>query len=313
MTLKMKKILLMLIACAVISAAKPVMTNETVEAMLRGGVPVPTILSAIKTAAYIQLVASKEFYDRLLNAGASPSVADQIVRAMHDRTYNGAVRPEDVKPAPVAVILAQTPFVPAAVAQPVETPAPAITPPPPVAVLAPAQSSVADPSPQSARGGSPTTVAIPTSEKSETYAPEQGRQDVVTKVSRAGGPTERQTSACPIEVKQIHPHWLFGDGDPWGSYLLIQFTNTSTKTIVAVRFGVAFVDALADAHQSVYSYDSDSTVKPGKSSHPVWSDGVYAGSPGHKVGAIVWVEKLRFADDTFFVNDGSRSCGARTK
>jgi hypothetical protein len=117
----MRKILLTLIACAVISSAKPVMTNQTVEAMLRGGVPVPTILAAIKTADHIQLFMSTEFYDRLLNAGASPSVADQIVQAMHDRTYKGAVRPEDVKRMPVAVALARPPVVPTAIAQPVET------------------------------------------------------------------------------------------------------------------------------------------------------------------------------------------------
>lgn len=118
-------------------------------------------------------------------------------------------------------------------------------------------------------------------------------------------------AACPILIQQIHPHWIFGEGDPWGSYLLVVFKNTSSKTIAAVRFGVSFVDALADTHQSVYSYDSDSTVKPGKSSKPEWSDGVYAGSLGHKVGAIVWVEKARFADNTFFMDDGSHSCGAQ--
>jgi len=121
---------------AVISSAQPVMTNQTVEAMLRGGVAVPTILTAIETAAYIQLFMSKEFYDRLLRAGATPSVADQIVRAMHDRTYNGAERFEDVKPVPVAVALASPRVVPA-VAQPAETPVPVVTPPPPTVVPAP--------------------------------------------------------------------------------------------------------------------------------------------------------------------------------
>lgn len=128
--MKMTRILGTLIAFAAISSAQQGMTNQTVEAMLRGGVAVPTILTAIKTAAYIQLFMSKEFYDRLLDAGASPSVADQIVQAMHDRTYKGAVRPEDINPAPAAVALARPPAVTTAVAQPVETPAPVITPRP---------------------------------------------------------------------------------------------------------------------------------------------------------------------------------------
>jgi hypothetical protein len=137
-SLKKTRILWTLIAFAAISSAQPVMTNQTVEAMLRGGVAVPTILIAIKTAAYIQLFTSKEFYDRLLNAGATPSVADQIVQAMHDRTYKGAVRPEDARPVPVAVALARPSVVPTAIAQPVETPAPVVPPPPPVVVPAPA-------------------------------------------------------------------------------------------------------------------------------------------------------------------------------
>lgn len=126
---------------------------------------------------------------------------------------------------------------------------------------------------------------------------------------------QRQPSNCPIEIRRLNPHSISepGGGDPWGSYLMIQFSNVSPKTIVAVRFDVSFVDALGDKHESVYSYDSDSTVKPGKTSRSAWGDGVYAGSLGHKVGAIVWVQKLRFADDTFFRDDGSHSCGAHTK
>jgi hypothetical protein len=121
----MRKILWTLIAFAVISSAKPVMTNQTIEAMLRGGVPTPTILTSIKTAENIQFFTSKEFYDRLVSAGASPSIADQIVQAMHDRTYKGAVRPEDVKPAvPVAVAFARPPVAQAAIAQPVRTSVP---------------------------------------------------------------------------------------------------------------------------------------------------------------------------------------------
>ncbi len=113
----------MLIAFAVISAAKPVMTNQTVEAMLRGGVPVATIVTAIKTAEHIELYTSTDFRDRLLTAGASRAAADQIVQAMHDRNYKGVMRPEDVNPAPVAVAIARPPVVAVAVAQPIAPPA----------------------------------------------------------------------------------------------------------------------------------------------------------------------------------------------
>lgn len=116
---------------------------------------------------------------------------------------------------------------------------------------------------------------------------------------------------CPIEIKKVYPHWPLGQGDPWGSYLMIVFANSSAKTITAARFDVAFVDSMGDTHESVYSYDSDTKVKPGKSSHPSWEDGVYAGDVGHKIGAVVWAKKIRFTDDTFFVDDGTHSCGTR--
>lgn len=297
--MKVPTILLPLLAFAVISWAQSVMSNETVEAMLRGGVPVQTIVTAIRTAGHIQLFMSKDFSDRLLKAGASPAVADQIMQAMHDRNYYGARRPEDIEPVPATVAPAPQAAVSAPIAPPVHTAAPVAVP-----ISAPAASAISAVAPITPAHESEAHPSEPVKSSSDgAGAMIAGRAAV----------EERLSAACPIEIKQIHPHWIFGSGDPWGSYLLIVFTNNSTKTIAAVRFGVAFVDALGDTHNSVYSYDSDSTVKPGKSSKPEWTDGVYAGELGHKVGAIVWVEKLRFADDTFFVDDGGHTCGAHTK
>ena len=137
------------------------MTNQTVEAMLRGGVPVPTILTAIRTAEYIELITSKEFRDRLLNAGASPSDADQIVHAMHDRNYKGAVRPEDVHPVPVAVALARPPVVPTAIAQPVETIAPAVPSPPAAAPAPGVERNWTGPAKVSPIASAPAPIAVP--------------------------------------------------------------------------------------------------------------------------------------------------------
>jgi hypothetical protein len=44
-------------------AAPQVLTNQTVEAMVYGGVPLATIVSAIKGAAKIQLSETKQDYD----------------------------------------------------------------------------------------------------------------------------------------------------------------------------------------------------------------------------------------------------------
>ena len=122
-------------------------------------------------------------------------------------------------------------------------------------------------------------------------------------------------SSCPIEFQTVDPNSgpiLAGSAevDPWNHYLRIEYKNASAKTIIAIRFGVAFVDALAEANESVYSYDSSSVVKPGKIARPSWGDGVYFHQYGSRMGAIVWVEKVRFSDDTFFVDDGSHSCAS---
>jgi len=122
-------------------------------------------------------------------------------------------------------------------------------------------------------------------------------------------------SPCPIEFQKVDPHslpftagLLSSDKDPWDHYLRIEYKNASAKTIIAIRFGVAFVDAMAEANQSVYSYDSPEIVKPDKVAKPYWGDGVYFHQYGYRMSAIAWLEKVRFADNTYFVDDGSHSC-----
>jgi len=131
----------------------------------------------------------------------------------------------------------------------------------------------------------------------------------------AGG--QQLPSSCPIEFQKVDPHsypftagMLGSDKDPWEHYLRIEYRNASAKTIIAIRFGVAFVDALAEANRSVYSYDSSEVVKPGKTAKPYWGDGVYFHQYGTRMGAIAWVEKVRFSDNTFFVDGGSHSCAS---
>jgi hypothetical protein len=126
---------------------------------------------------------------------------------------------------------------------------------------------------------------------------------------------QESPSSCPIDLQKVDPHsypftagMLGSEKDPWDHYLRIEYKNASAKTIIAIRFGVAFVDALAEADKSVYAYDSDEVVKPGKVAKPYWGDGVYFHQYGTRMGAIAWVEKVRFSDNTFFVDDGSHSC-----
>lgn len=122
-------------------------------------------------------------------------------------------------------------------------------------------------------------------------------------------------SSCPIELQKVDPRaypftsdLLGSDQDPWDSYLRIEYKNTSGKSIVGIRFQVEFVNSLAEATPSVFAYTSDEVVKPGKVSKPYWGDGVYLHEYGYSMGAIAWVNKIRFSDSSFFEDDGSRVC-----
>jgi PEGA domain len=122
-------------------------------------------------------------------------------------------------------------------------------------------------------------------------------------------------NSCPIELQKIDPRsypftsgLLGSDQDPWDSYLRIEYKNASGKSIVGIRFQVEFVNSLAEATPSVFAYTSDEVVKPGKVSKPYWGDGVYLHEYGYSIGAIAWVDKIRFSDSSFFDDDGSRVC-----
>jgi len=137
---------------------------------------------------------------------------------------------------------------------------------------------------------------------------------VLPMIAQVGG-GRQSPSPCPIEFQKVDPHsipltsgLLGSDADPWDHYLRIEYKNVSDKTIIAIRFGVSFVDAMAEAEQSVYSYDSSSIVQQGKTEKPYWGDGVYFHQYGYRMSAVAWLEKVRFADNTFFVDDGSHFC-----
>jgi len=127
----MKRMATILMLTAVIMAATPVMTNATIEAMVSGGVPLPVIVRAIRTAARIELFTGKHDYARLTNAGASIKDADRIMEAIRYREYNG-IDGSPVVEHPVVEQVAS-----------VTEPAPSPAAPVPVSVAASAPSPVA--------------------------------------------------------------------------------------------------------------------------------------------------------------------------
>jgi hypothetical protein len=129
------------------------------------------------------------------------------------------------------------------------------------------------------------------------------------------GSAGRSQNLCPIEVQKVDPKsyplsagLLGAEKDPWDRYLRIEYKNTSGKSIVAIRFEVEFINSLAEAKPSVYSYVTNEIVQPGKISKPYWGDGVYFQEYGYSIQAVAWAQKIRFSDNTFFVDDGSKIC-----
>lgn len=125
----MQRMAAILMLTAVISAATPVMTNATIEAMVSGGVPLPVIVRAIKTATKIELLTGDQDYARLTNAGASTSAADEIMKAIHYREYVGIDR-SPVKPLVPAAVVAKPAPVPVASVAPAPVPVVSVPVPP---------------------------------------------------------------------------------------------------------------------------------------------------------------------------------------
>jgi hypothetical protein len=133
----------------VFAAPPHVMTNQTIEAMVYGGVPLATIVTTIKTASRIQLSETKQDYNRLIAAGISAAAATEIMKAIHYRQFVGIDnRPPQLVAPPIQTAPTSAPKVlevpldaksqPRHVTPPVPAPGvpPAATLVPPVPVLA---------------------------------------------------------------------------------------------------------------------------------------------------------------------------------
>jgi hypothetical protein len=158
---------------ALLQAATPVMTNDTIEAMVHGGVPVATIVSSIRAARRIQFFTDKEHYGRFLSAGASKGTADEIMKAIHYREYVGIDRWPDAEKESEEEKPAEAP-VPKA---PVRTTLPAPVIPPPaveskkVPVAAPAPAPAPAPVPAPPRDVAPPVPPAPAAPDYPRYAP----------------------------------------------------------------------------------------------------------------------------------------------
>src|SRR5580658_6322610 len=83
-------ILAIMATSSVLHAQEPVMTNQTVQAMIAGGVPVPVIVRSIRTATKISLhYTDPADRKRFIEAGATATDTDAIIKAIAHREYVG--------------------------------------------------------------------------------------------------------------------------------------------------------------------------------------------------------------------------------
>jgi hypothetical protein len=117
---------------------------------------------------------------------------------------------------------------------------------------------------------------------------------------------------APIEILKIDPHSHFAcaaaaafsespDPDPWGSCLLIAYKNISQRKISGVRFSVNFVTAMKEVTPLTFHSEDTRELGPGKKLTLLTHDGVFWDQyGGDKMGANVAIEKIMFADGTFW-------------
>jgi hypothetical protein len=118
---------------------------------------------------------------------------------------------------------------------------------------------------------------------------------------------------CPIEIDSVNPNATMYDHP--GKYLEINYRNVSGKDIRAIKFGALFFNAVDEPTDSYTHYLTSETL--------AWNDKRAAqGKPQYQATsrwsqyfdtaevADAYVMKVKFADGTFWADDGSFACNA---
>ena len=102
--------------------------------------------------------------------------------------------------------------------------------------------------------------------------------------------SQEPQKVCPIEFHKVDAHaqpfWVaMRTGNPSKTYLQIEYTNRSDKTISSVRFAVNFTSDFGE-EESIHSFNATDPVKPGKTSTPLWDGDQYVSEYGSRINAI---------------------------
>lgn len=118
-----------------------------------------------------------------------------------------------------------------------------------------------------------------------------------------------RSQTCDLKFYKVTTRW---DLPTHSVQLFFASKNDTPKVVVGAKFGVYTLDAVKDKHEYPLALVNEYKHKPGKDVADFESLSLI-GREDAEGGAIVWVQKVLYADGTTWEDDGSRSCQIATK
>lgn len=115
------------------------------------------------------------------------------------------------------------------------------------------------------------------------------------------------TPSCPVVI--VDGATMLGQLNHEGEFG-VEFKNTGDKVVIGAMFGLDFLSGVGDYVPYFSGIDIADKVKPGKKSGTFYINLVPASyyTASKVYGFRVYLKKLQYADDTTWVDDGSRMC-----
>ena len=111
---------------------------------------------------------------------------------------------------------------------------------------------------------------------------------------------------CPVAIDDVKRDTGLGDRITY--CFSLKATNNSGKSIAGLELKAAAVDSKQVSHVLNYRYPLDN-IPSGQEKSGYFSTHRLLGSDYR--GVKVWVDRIRYADNSVWIDDGSRSCGSQ--
>ena len=109
---------------------------------------------------------------------------------------------------------------------------------------------------------------------------------------------------CDLKLFKVSTRW---DLSAHAVQLMFFSKNDTQKVVVGAKFGAYTLDAVKDRHEYPQSFVNEYKHKPGKDVGSLENLSLINRADAEG-GAIVWVQKVLYADGTKWEDNGTRSC-----